>query len=204
MEPMNAEGSARDDADERRRVVDAAWRVLDRSGFQGLKVRSVLKAVPTSASAFYRLFEDKDDLAVELICAEYRRAGRRLEAAMGDAAPADALRLWIEAYLASATDPSLADRTRLFASLRNTMPRASHRVSAAVDDFLAPLSRMIDEGARAGVFRTTDPASDAIAINHLCAGVLLDLTSTGDPVSEDVAVAGLERVVGFAGRALGI
>ena len=199
---VDHDSSASEALDERRRIIDAAWGVLGRSGFQGLKVGSVVRAVPTSTRTFYRWFVDKDDLVVELVCEEYQRAGRRLAAAMGDAPPGDAIRRWIEAYLSAAIEPSLAARARLFSSLRSATPGGSARSADALDDFLSPLRRTIEDGRRDGSLATDDPRGDAIAIHHLCASALLDALGAEEVAAAGTAAGVTARVNGFVMRAL--
>src|SRR5438067_10564555 len=64
--------------EETRRILRAAWAVLDRSHFRSLKIRQVLTASNTSASTFYRHFPSKSHLLLALLADETRRGDRRL------------------------------------------------------------------------------------------------------------------------------
>lgn len=200
----DGQGAKAAQLDERRRIVEAAWRVLDRSGFQGLKVGSVVRAVPISTREFYRWFADKDDLTIELVCEEYQRAGRRLAALMGEAPPEVAVHRWIEGYFLAATEPSLTARARLFASLRSAAPGESQRSTEALDEFLAPLRTTVERGCHDGTFTTTNPRADSMAIHHLCAGSLLDALRLSDTDALAWATDSVERVASFVLRALGV
>jgi hypothetical protein len=123
---------------------------------------------------------------------------------MGDAPPDDAVRRWIEAYLSAAIEPSLAARARLFSSLRSATSAGSARSADALDDFLSPLRRTIEDGRRDGSFATNDPRGDAIAIHHLCASALLDALGVEEVAAADTPAVVTERVNGFVRRALGV
>ncbi len=69
-------------ADERSRLIGAAWTVLERSGYAGFKVQLLLRETGLSARTFYRHFADKDELLLALMTDEYARVGRRIDAAL--------------------------------------------------------------------------------------------------------------------------
>lgn len=194
-------GHAVVDSDERQRIVEAAWRVLARSGFQGLKVGSVVRAVPTSTRAFYRWFEDKDHLVLELMREELHGAGRRIAARTADTAhPADAVRTWIRQFVMIAADPALAARARLFSSMRTVLQRFPDQLLAAQEEVVGPLRDVIRAGADSGTFHTADPAADARATYHLCAGALSDALNEG---TSEFAERASTETADFVLRALG-
>ena len=189
------------DDDERRRIIEAAWRVLGRTGFQGLKVAAVVKEVPISTRAFYRWFEDKDHLVIELVCAELRGTGRRIDRlvdAIED--PVEAVRTWVDAFVSIATEPRYAARAQLFYSMRAATRRFPQELRAAQDQLIAGLSRAIERGARAGVFNSVAAIIDARSVCHLCSGTLVDELNTEDATFADGAAA---ETIGFVLRALG-
>src|SRR5438270_10170146 len=71
--------SGRDQILERsRKIVDAAYELLDEQGLEGLTIRAVLKRTGLSRRAFYERFEGKDDLVLAVFEHTIRRAARHL------------------------------------------------------------------------------------------------------------------------------
>ena len=60
------------------RFIDAAWVLLEQTGFEGFKIAGVVRATNSSVKAFYRCFDSKDALILELLLDEMRRAARRI------------------------------------------------------------------------------------------------------------------------------
>src|SRR4051812_47980450 len=60
--------------DEADRLVRAAWDVLARTGFEGFKVASVIRAAGSSTKGFYRHFASKDEMLLALLIDETNRA----------------------------------------------------------------------------------------------------------------------------------
>ena len=61
-----------------RKIVDAAYELLDEQGLEGLTIRAVLKRTGLSRRAFYERFEGKDDLVLAVFEHTIRRAARHL------------------------------------------------------------------------------------------------------------------------------
>ena len=58
---------------ERERLLRSAKQVLERSGWWGFKVESVLRQAGLSTRSFYRHFEKKSDLLVALLEMEFEQ-----------------------------------------------------------------------------------------------------------------------------------
>ncbi|GCD94702.1 TetR/AcrR family transcriptional regulator [Embleya hyalina] len=106
-------------AEEGRRLIDASFRVVERTGGLDPTMRDILRESGLSNQAFYRHFRSKDELLVALL-----DDGRRRAAADGAAYPdhrmsaaddvAGRVVAWIEGIVARAGDPVSAARTRSF------------------------------------------------------------------------------------------
>jgi AcrR family transcriptional regulator len=188
------------DAVSRDDLIATAWQVLDRTGFEGFKVASVMRAADTSARSFYRHFDSKDDLLVELLLDESRRGSARIDRLV-DAADgaADAVRAWIAATTSAAATPKLQPRVRLFASLTQRIEGHHEAIAASRSMLRRSLVVAIESGCRSGELRSPDPLGDAIRIQALSGALVNDLLQSRTPEDPAVLIAGIQD---FALRAL--
>jgi AcrR family transcriptional regulator len=183
------------------RIVDAAYRVIERSGNVDPRMREILTEAGLSTQAFYRHFPSKDDLMLVLLDDGRRRLTEYLEHKMGKAADARArIRAWVEGVLAQAVDPEAAARTRPFlanlARLAEQYPEQQH---SAIDAVVAPLAAAVADAAEAGIATSTDPAADALAIYHLAMGTMEQhVIARTTPSKREIA-----HTVSFGLRAIG-
>jgi AcrR family transcriptional regulator len=182
-------------------LLDAAGAVLRRSGFSGLRVEEVLAEAGLSNRAFYRHFRGKSELFLALFEQESDRAAERLESLVARAPDPEAkVRAWVRAVLALAYDPRVAARTRLFAREEAVMAAEfPDETGRCVERQLAPLESAIADGVATGVFPAADPARDARAIHHLCAGLMTDRLAERGALGREQAMA---LAAGFALQAL--
>jgi AcrR family transcriptional regulator len=128
-------------AEEVTRLVDATYRVVERTGSLDPTVREILREAGLSNQAFYRHFRSKDELLVALLDDGRRRMADYLRHRMAAASdPAGRVRAWIEGVLAQAGDRAAAARTRPFLSHQDRLAErfpAEQRDSA--EAMLAPL-----------------------------------------------------------------
>jgi AcrR family transcriptional regulator len=163
-------------------LLTAAEAVLARSGYEGLRVDDVLDEAGLSTRAFYRHFRGKSELFLALFDREAARAGERLRRKVAAAASAaEKVEVWVGATLALAYDTRLARRTRVFLVERQVIASEfPDDVTRCVGLQLAPLEEAIEEGRASGAFPTAEPERDALAIHHLCSGLMTDkLVGTG-------------------------
>jgi AcrR family transcriptional regulator len=168
--------------DEVELLLTAAEAVLARSGYEGLRVDDVLDEAGLSTRAFYRHFRGKSELFLALFDREAARAGERLRRKVAAAASAaEKVEVWVGATLALAYDTRLARRTRVFLVERQVIASEfPDDVTRCVGLQLAPLEEAIEEGRASGAFPTAEPERDALAIHHLCSGLMTDkLVGTG-------------------------
>ena len=103
-------------AGEVRRLIDAAFAVMARTGDIDPQVRDIVKAAGLSNQAFYRHFASKDALMLAVLADGQRQLVQYLEqriATMRD--PTEQVRRWIEGVLAQARNARAAEATRPFA-----------------------------------------------------------------------------------------
>jgi AcrR family transcriptional regulator len=173
-------------------LLAAAEIALAEQGYAGLRVDDVLDAAGLSTRAFYRHFRGKSELFVALFDREMTRAQQRLGAKVTRAStPRDKVEAWVAAMLALAYDGRLSRRTRLFLVERQVIAREfPDEIARCIRMMLEPLEAAIAEGRDAGVFPEADPQRDALAVHHLCTGLMVDrLLGIGDGLSRDDATA---------------
>jgi AcrR family transcriptional regulator len=177
--------------DLRTEIIEATWRMLRSTGFEGFKVQQVIKQVGASTRAFYHEFEDKDALFVALMQDEYSRSATRLGlvvAAYAD--PVEQIGAWVRELILAAGDPRRAARARLFASRPALMHQFPEAFEAADQLLRRPLVMAVLSGRDQGVFTSVRPETDAELFSQL-AGASMTLEAT------------IAEVVDFALRALG-
>ena len=176
-------------AGEVRRLLDAAYAVMARTGDIDPRVGDIVKEAGLSNQVFYRHFAAKDALLVAVLDDGQRRLVETLERRMRRVeAGTPRVRAWIEGVLEQARNPEAAKNTRPFAingvRLNDRFPVES---AASSERLLAPLREAI---ADAGGDRVRDTA----AVHELAMGTMRRfLVERRTPSSADIA-----HVVRFA------
>ena len=190
-------GPARQQAGEEvEQLLAAAEAALADQGYAGLRVDDVLDAAGLSTRAFYRHFRSKSELFLALFDREMTRAQQRLGSKIARASTPDGkVESWAAAMLALAYDGRLTGRTRLFLVERQVIAREfPDEIARCIRMMLEPLEAAISEGRESGAFPDADSQRDALAIHHLCTGLMVDrLLGIGDGLSRDDAVALVTR-----------
>ncbi|HZQ87987.1 MAG TPA: TetR family transcriptional regulator [Acidimicrobiales bacterium] len=158
-------------ADELQRIVEATYRVIERTGMVDPTLRDILRESKLSTQAFYRYFTSKDELLLVLLDDGARRLVGYLEHRMERAVGPDAqVRAWVGGVLAQAADDRAARRTRPFvANEARLAERFPDEQQASVDlltGLLVPPVTELTGGRRA------DARRDADAVYHLAFGAL--------------------------------
>ena len=158
------------------RILDATYRVIERTGRLDPSLRDVLRETRLSTQAFYRYFQSKDELLLLILDDGRRRLLGYLEHRMDKAGTAEGrVRAWIEGVLAQSADPAAASRTRPFLANQDRLAELFPREQQASVDLL------IDQLAGAlGALRAPRPARarqaeirrDAQAVYHMVFGLL--------------------------------
>jgi AcrR family transcriptional regulator len=188
-----------DSETERDRLIAAAWSILERTDFAGLKVQRVANQAGVSMRAFYRHFADKDGLLVVLMREEMQRSAPRLARVVARVdGPEAQVRAWITALVGAAADPARVHRAQLFTQLTPLVGQ-HESLDDARKELWRPLLGAIEDGYVAGVFSGGDPETDAMLVHDLAgARLVAALTADGtDSVAELIATT-----VTFALRAL--
>jgi len=127
-------------AEEIRRVLEATYDLIERTGDVDPSLREILAATNLSTQAFYRYFQSKDELFLLLLDDGRRRLVGSLERRMHKVATPEArVRAWIEGVLAQASDARAAGRTRPFVTDQDRLAEAFPREQQASVDLLVDL-----------------------------------------------------------------
>jgi AcrR family transcriptional regulator len=156
-----------------RKIVDAAYDLLEEQGLAGLTIRSVLKRTGLSRRAFYERFEGKDDLVLAVFEHTIRRAASQLDESVKTTAdPMERLRIIVMSIvLGDIAAPDGAQSNRRGAALsREHLRLAESRpaeLQAALAPLLAVIARHLSDGMAAERIRSDDPGHMAALIYNL-------------------------------------
>ena len=180
-------------AEEVRRLVDATYAVMRRTGDIDPRVADIVRESGLSNQAFYRHFRGKDELLLTVLDDGQRRLVSYLEARMARAEPgASRVRAWIEGVLEQARNRDAAANTRPFAvnsaRLADRFPAES---AASREHVVAPLRDAVQDAGG-------DPQRDADAIYQLAMGTASDAIARGATPSREQVV----HLVEFALRGI--
>ena len=158
-----------------RRIVDAAYELLEEQGLDGLTIRAVLKRTGLSRRAFYERFEGKDDLVLAVFEHTIRRAASHLDELVRTTAdPMERLRVIVTSIVfgsITVAGPQAAPSNRRGAALsREHLRLAESRpadLQAALSPLLAVITQHLSAGMEAGVIRGDDPRRMAALVYNL-------------------------------------
>ena len=188
------------------RIVDAAYRLIERTGGIDPSLRDLLAEAGLSTQAFYRFFKSKDEFMLVLLDDGRRRLLGYLEHRMAGEQGAEAkVRAWMEGVLAQASDPGAAARTRPFVANQERLSEAfpgeqQESVDLLVELLIGPITELQRAGGdrRSSGRRLEAARHDADAVYTLTFGTMrAHLARRTRPTAQEV-----DDVVGFALRAL--
>lgn len=190
-------------ANEMRRIVEATYDLVERTGNLDPSMRQILAHTGLSTQGFYRYFRSKDELMLALLDDGRRRLVEYLERRMRRARSAEEkVRAWVEGVLAQAANPHAAARTRPFFTdedrLAGRFPEEhGQSVEALVSLLLPPLSEL--SSSRGSEKSAEELALDATAIYRLTFATVHDFLIH----SEKPTPVATEHLVAFVLRSLG-
>jgi AcrR family transcriptional regulator len=169
-------------AEEVRRLIDAGYTVMRRTGSLDPRVNDIVREAGLSNQAFYRHFSGKDELLVAILDDGRQQLVAYLEQRMSRAASAEArVRAWVEGVMQQARNPAAADNTRPFAIYSARLAdRFPEEVARSRELVIRPLREAVAELGG-------DPQRDADAVYHLVLGCMNDaLVARRRPSKADV------------------
>jgi AcrR family transcriptional regulator len=182
--------------DEVRRLVEAAFVLIERTGELEPRVGDIVRKAGLSNQAFYRHFPSKHALLVAVLDEGVRMLASYLAHRMaGVASPTARVREWLRGVLEQALSPKSAAATRPFALARGRLARAYPQEVAASEAQLTALLRdAIRAGVESGELPHADPERDAEMLYHQALGWVEARLADPQPPARDAA----ERLVEFS------
>jgi len=156
-----------------RQLVEAAYRLLEEKGLEGLTIRAVLERTALSRRAFYERFADKDELVLAVFEQAILMATRRFREQIGSIGdPVARLELIVtNLVLAGGSPHGPADAGRRSAAMsREHLRLAESRpddLQAALSPLLNLIAEQLSSGMKAGAVRREDPARLAALLYNL-------------------------------------
>jgi AcrR family transcriptional regulator len=155
-----------DDATERRKVMDAAVRVMARNDYADTSIADILSEAGLSTSSFYRHFASKEVLLAQLVRREAESARRYVQHAIDKASePTSGLLAWLDAVLDLFFESRKAARTALFST---PQVMSSPWMTSAILDMRSfpsePLVDVLRAGHASGDIYSPTPEADAESI----------------------------------------
>jgi AcrR family transcriptional regulator len=158
-----------------RKIVQAAYELLEEHGLEGLTIRAVLEKTALSRRAFYERFEGKDDLVLAVFEHTILMAASHLtELARTTADPLERLRVIVTSLVLgnlTVAAPDGAQSNRRAAALSREHLRLAESRPADLQAALGPLhaviTQQLSDGMRAGCIRGDDPQRMAALVYNL-------------------------------------
>ena len=165
-------------AEEVRRLVDAGYAVMRRTGSLEPRVNDIVREAGLSNQAFYRHFRSKDELLVAILDDGRRQLVTYLEHRMAGATTAEArVRAWVRGVMEQARNAAAAENTRPFAiNSARLADQFPDEVARSRELLMAPLRAAVAEAGG-------DPQRDADAVYHLVIGRMNDALVARQPPS---------------------
>ena len=190
------------EADERIRIIDAAYRCLTARDGATVPVTDILAEAGLSTRAFYRHFASKDSLLLAMFRRDSDRVLSEMDAIVAAAAsPPDALREFIAGTLWLTSDGRRRQRIMILISEEAQRARgyAAERARACATQERT-IIRVLRQGLADGSFPWARPEADARSIRAAMNQAFDEQMSRSAPVTAAEAAG---RIIDFALRALG-
>lgn len=158
-----------------RKIVEAAYDLLEEEGLEGLTVRAVLNRTGLSRRAFYERFEGKDDLVLAVFEQTIRAATLHFSKLIGTlAGPIERLELIVthlvlgKTSLAPADHPSSNRRGAAMSREHLRMAESRpHELQAALSPLIALIAEQLSDGMATGSVRSGNPQRLATLVYNL-------------------------------------
>ncbi len=156
-----------------RKIVDAAYELLDEEGLEGLTIRAVLNRTGLSRRAFYERFEGKDDLVLAVFEQTIRAAADRFSEQIGTLDdPLEKLKLLVTFIVRGRSLLMEGGHSgRRGAALSREHLRLAEARPSDLQAALAPLidviTQALADGMAVGVIRPADPRRLAKLVYNL-------------------------------------
>lgn len=185
-------------AGEVRRLLDAAFEVMRKTGGLDPRVEQIVRAAGLSNQVFYRHFRSKAELLLAVLDDGIHQLHAYLARRMGAVPGGEArVREWLLGMLNQALHPAGAAATRPFALARARLAEQfPGEVEKSETQLTALLREALEQARSQGSLPAADPARDARALYDLVMGWMQRALSGPQPVAESEAEALLAFAMG--------
>jgi TetR/AcrR family transcriptional regulator, transcriptional repressor for nem operon len=162
----------------RKKIVESARRLFNRSGFENVSVDSIMAHAGLTRGGFYSYFESKSDLYAEVLGCFFTDPNwkSRWEGVHVDLASADAGPQIVRAYLSRQHFDDVENSCPMVA-LPSDVARSDERVKAAFETVFKAMVALLGRDVR----NSTQPRENtAMAIAALCIGGMVTARSMND------------------------
>jgi TetR/AcrR family transcriptional repressor of nem operon len=179
------------------RIVDVAAAAIRRSGYDGIGVADIMKEAGLTHGGFYAHFDSRTQLLAEAIDHAGAKSMERMRKVTERAAPEDALRAFVDAYLSDA-HVETPEAGCTLAALGTETPRQAPEVrqvcSRRLKDMVDLVERQLPDWGAPGQH------DKALAILSCMVGAMVIARASGDErVSKDVRNAAKKLIHRAAG-----
>jgi TetR/AcrR family transcriptional regulator, transcriptional repressor for nem operon len=162
----------------RKRIVESARRLFNRSGFESVSVDSIMAHAGLTRGGFYSYFESKSDLYAEVLGCFFTDPNwkSRWEGVDVDLASADVGPRIVQAYLSQQHFDDVENSCPMVA-LPSDVARSDERVRTAFETVFKAMVKLLDGDVKS---RRKPRESTAMAIAALCVGGMVVARSMND------------------------
>jgi AcrR family transcriptional regulator len=183
-------------ADRKRQILDNARVVFTRYGYRKTTIEDIGRACGLGKAALYHYFSGKQEIFAEIVRDETGRLLAKIREAV-DAArdPRAKLVAALTTSFKAASDriAELVEQ-KSAAELKAQLPLAARNLQRFLDEEVAILREILDEGARKGVFKKINSPSAPLLIIAGLRGVQLHLLDAENPPKLDDAIDALMKI----------
>lgn len=194
-----------------RKIVEAAYDLLEEAGLEGLTIRAVLNRTGLSRRAFYERFEGKDDLVLAVFEETIRKAVRFFSERVANMEnPLERLRLIVTFIVLGKSIQRGTHNDRRGAALsREHLRLAESRpadLKAALQPLIVLIEQQLADGMRVGVVRQDDPRRLATLLYNLVSTTVHTelLTAENAPVDHATKKQLASDIWEFCRRGIGV
>jgi AcrR family transcriptional regulator len=185
--------------DDRERIVQAAWVVLRRAGYQNLKMQLVARTAGVSIGALYRTFGSKEAVLAAVFREELTGARRILTERCAEGTPAERVEAWVSALVWHGFGRQSA-RARWFSTLPDEVLQLARDGSDPAMDTGDPLRKAIADGIADGSFPNADAEWDALLIVQLCTQLCTSRSTWREADAQEAVTRVVDFVLGTLRR----
>lgn len=153
----------------RERILVAATRLFQESGYEGTAVTRIAKAADMTPANMYWHFPSKQDLLAEVLGTLYRRSAELLVASIPNGNPAERLAAYVRTYVGIQLE-ELGDHCNFgYASLASSLtPEGQDNLNRIGRPYIDLLRQILQDGTEDGSFDIDNISVTSYAISTTC------------------------------------